>query len=154
MGGIAVDLDGRSSVAGALRGRRVQLHRPARRQPAGLELAQRVLRVRQAGRPRGRSASPPSLTPARSPGWRFDPPTEQTRESVWRLAGPLRRPEELAELLDDPYPLAAAIAGCALERRESRGGHRRVDFPDTDPSLDGTHFVLGADGELRAETWL
>ncbi len=113
-----------------------------------------MLRVRQAGGPRRASASPSSPTPARSPRSRFDPPTEQTRESVWRLAGPLRRPEELTELLDDPYPLAAAIAGCALERRESRGGHRRVEFPDTDPGLDGTHFVLEADGRLRAETWL
>ena len=76
----------------ALRGRRVLLHRPARRQPAGLELAQRVLRVRQAGRPRGRRRARPAATAASRPSWRFDPPTEETREAVWRLAGPLRRP--------------------------------------------------------------
>ena len=153
MGGIAVDLEGRSSVAA--------LYAVGECSCTGLHGANRlasnslsecfVFGRRAALAALGEPAQP---DPGEEPGWRFDPPTEQTRESVWRLAGPLRRPEELAELLDDPYPLAAAIAGCALERRESRGGHRRVDFPDTDPSLDGTHFVLGADGKLRAETWL
>ncbi len=50
MGGIATDLHGRASVRGPLRGRRVLVHGPARRQPARLQLAERVLRVR---RPRG-----------------------------------------------------------------------------------------------------
>ena len=52
MGGIAVDLDGRSSLSGPLRRRRVLLYRPARRQPPRLELAQRVLRLRRTRRPR------------------------------------------------------------------------------------------------------
>ena len=50
MGGIATDLDARATLAGPVRGRRVLVHGAARRQPARLELADRVLRVR---RPRG-----------------------------------------------------------------------------------------------------
>ena len=42
---------------------------------------------------------------------------------------------------------------CALERRESRGGHLRADFPGIDPELDGIHIVLGPDGETRREEW-
>jgi L-aspartate oxidase len=152
MGGIAVDLDGRSSLPG--------LYAVGECSCTGLHGANRlasnslsecfVFGKRAAlaalGEPAGTSA--PDL-----PGWRFDPPTEPTREAVWRLAGPIRRPEELEELLDDPYPLAQAIASCALARRESRGGHRRIDCPETDPALDGTHYVLDANGELRAEEW-
>ena len=37
---------------------------------------------------------------------------------------------------------ARAIAGAALHREESRGGHFRSDFPSTDPSLDGRHSIL------------
>ncbi len=39
MGGIATDIDGSRHARGTARGRRVLVHRPARRQPAGLELA-------------------------------------------------------------------------------------------------------------------
>ena len=89
-----------------------------------------------------------------SPGdWRFQPPTEATRDAVWRLAGPMRQAEQLRELCDDPYPLAAAIATCALERAESRGGHLRADRPSIDPELDGIHIVLGSDGQTRREEW-
>ena len=59
----------------------------------------------------------------------------------------MRRPEQLEALLADPYPLAAAIAACALERRESRGGHLRTDFPRLDPSLDRVHIILEPAGE-------
>ena len=56
-------------------------------------------------------------------------------------------------MIGDPYPLAGAIAASALERRESRGGHRRVDAPGLDHSLDGTHFILDAAGRIRREAW-
>jgi succinate dehydrogenase/fumarate reductase flavoprotein subunit len=46
-----------------------------------------------------------------------------------------------------------AIASAALERRESRGGHLRSDRPGIDPSLDGVHIVVGANGEARREEW-
>ncbi len=96
--------------------------------------------------------SPPGYRP--DPGrWRFEPPTERTRDAVWRLAGPVRRAAGLAELDGDPYPLASAIASCALRREESRGGHLRSDFPDIDAGLDRTHIVFGPDGATRTELW-
>ena len=51
MGGIVTDLHGRTAVPGLYAVGETRLHRPPRRQPARLQLAQRVLRVR---RPRRR----------------------------------------------------------------------------------------------------
>ena len=87
------------------------------------------------------------------PGWRFTPPIAQTREAMWRLAGPRRTAAELEQLLDDPYPLAQLIARAALSRQESRGAHRRSDFPHRDPSLDAVHLVIGSDERVRRERW-
>ncbi|HEY9720727.1 MAG TPA: hypothetical protein V6D47_01865, partial [Oscillatoriaceae cyanobacterium] len=51
--------------------------------------------------------------------------------------------------------VSEAIARCALERRESRGGHMRVDHPETLADFGKFNHVvrLGADGqmELRRE---
>jgi L-aspartate oxidase len=87
------------------------------------------------------------------PEWRFEAPSPATREAVWGAAGPRRDADGLRALLDDPYPLARMIARAALERRESRGPHRRADFPLPDPALDGVHLVVGPDDELRTERW-
>jgi L-aspartate oxidase len=87
------------------------------------------------------------------PDWRFEPPTTATREAVWRLAGPRREPEALEGLLADPYPLARLIARAALARHESRGPHRRLDFPLRDRSLDGVHVAIGPDEAPRHERW-
>jgi L-aspartate oxidase len=153
MGGIAVDLDGRSSLPG--------LFAVGECSCTGLHGANRLAsnslsecfvfggRAARAAVEEEPAADRPPL-----PEWRFQPPGEATRDAVWRLAGPLREPQRLAELRDDPYPLAAAIATCALERAESRGGHLRADRRDTDPELDGIHIVLGPDGGTRREEWL
>jgi L-aspartate oxidase len=85
--------------------------------------------------------------------WRFEPPTEATRAAMWRHAGPLRDAEALAGLLDDPYPLARLIAATALERTESRGAHRRSDFPLADSGFDRVHLIAGAGAGLRRERW-
>ena len=152
MGGIAVDLDGRSSLPG--------LYAVGECSCTGLHGANRLAsnslsecfvfggRAAAAALEESAGGARPPL-----PGWRFDPPTEATRDAVWRLAGPQRRPEQLRELCGDSYPLAAAIATCALAREESRGGHLRADRPGLDPELDGVHIVLGPDGETRRETW-
>jgi L-aspartate oxidase len=76
-----------------------------------------------------------------------------TREALWRDAGIERSAEGLARLAHDPHPLARLIAACALERRESRGAHRRVEHPEPDPALDGHHIVVDAAGGLTWETW-
>jgi L-aspartate oxidase len=152
MGGIAVDLDGRSSLPG--------LYAVGEASCTGLHGANRlasnslsecfvfgsraaVAAVAESGGDR----RPPL------PEWSFEPPTQKTREAVWRRAGPKRNPDDLASLVSNPYPLATAIARCALNRRESRGGHLRSDRPAADGDLDGIHLVLAADGEVRREEW-
>ena len=69
-------------------------------------------------------------------------PSRETRAALWRHAGLERDAEGLRTLLDDPHPLARLIAACALAREESRGAHRRNDFPETDPALDLRHGVV------------
>jgi L-aspartate oxidase len=151
MGGIATDLEGRSSVPG--------LFAVGECACTGLHGANRlasnsltecfVLGARAARAALAESSPGPAPDP---PSWRFDPPPASTREAVWRLAGPLRRRDQLERLLGDPYPLARQIARFALAREESRGSHRRIEFPGQDPSLDGRHLVWGGD-ELRWQTW-
>jgi succinate dehydrogenase / fumarate reductase flavoprotein subunit len=47
--------------------------------------------------------------------------------------------------------VSEAIARCALERKESRGGHFRDDYPDKDPEYAKFNFVVrkGPDGEMQ-----
>jgi len=49
--------------------------------------------------------------------------------------------------------VSEAITRSALERRESRGGHFREDYPDRDPSFAAFNFVVrkGDGGEMRVE---
>jgi L-aspartate oxidase len=153
MGGIVVDLDGRSSLPG--------LYAVGECSCTGLHGANRLAsnslsecfvfggRAAEAAVGEVAAAERPPL-----PEWRFDPPTEATRDAVWRRAGPLRNPDDLASLISNPYPLAKAIATAALNRRESRGGHLRTDCQQVDHELDGIHFVLSPGGEARREEWL
>ena len=152
MGGIVVDLDGHSSLPG--------LYAVGECSCTGLHGANRlasnslsecfVFGGRAAAAALGESLA--EQRPA-APNWAFDPPTEATRDAVWRYAGPTRVPDDLARLISNPYPLAKAIATAALDRRESRGGHLRSDCPGADPALDGVHVVLAADGTVRREEW-
>jgi L-aspartate oxidase len=152
MGGIVVDLEGRSSLAGLLAVGECSC--------TGLHGANRLASNSLSecfvfgGRAAAAAvAETAASVPPEPGGWRFQPPSHRTREAVWRLAGPPRRPQLLRELRTDPYPLAAAIAECALEREESRGGHLRLDFPSLDPALDGVHVVCEPSGATRRETW-
>ncbi|MFN8162772.1 MAG: FAD-binding protein [Solirubrobacterales bacterium] len=116
MGGVAVDLDGRSSLPG--------LYAVGECSCTGLHGANRLAsnslsecfvfggRAAAAALHEEAAGKRPPL-----PEWRFEPPTEATRDEVWRLAGPLRNPDDLARLISNPYPLAKAIASCALNRR-------------------------------------
>jgi L-aspartate oxidase len=152
MGGIATDLDGRSTLPG--------LFAVGECACTGLHGANRlasnsltecfVLGARAAALA---AALPGADRPPEQPAWRFDPPPAETRAAMWALAGPLRSADQLERLLSDPYPLARLVARFALERRESRGSHRRLEFPDPDPALDGRHLVCGGE-RLRWEEWI
>jgi L-aspartate oxidase len=152
MGGVVVDLEGRSSLAGLFAVGECSctgLHGANRL--ASNSLSECFVFGARAARAALEETAASALP---EPGeWRFEPPSEATRDAVWALAGPRRDPERLRRLQGDPFPLAGSIATCALARRESRGGHLRSDFPAVDPELGGVHFVLAADGELRRESW-
>lgn len=151
MGGISVDLDGRTSVHG--------LFAAGECACTGLHGANRlasnsltecfVFGKRAAIASLGEEAQP--MVPL--PDWRFDPPLPETRESVWEFAGPLRDAAGLSHLADDPYLLARAIGAAGLNREESRGGHRRTDFRETDTSLDFTHLIYLPDGKIELRRW-
>jgi L-aspartate oxidase len=151
MGGIAVDLDGRTSVEGLYAAGECActgLHGANRL--ASNSLTECFVFGRRAALAGLRETPAPAPAPS---SWRFDPPLPSTRESVWEFAGPLRDAAGLARLADDPYPLARAIGATALSREESRGGHRRTDFTGTDPGLDHTHLIYRPDGEIELRHW-
>ena len=152
IGGISTDLDGRTSLPGLLAVGECAtsgLHGANRLASNSLSecfvFGSRAARAAITEPERGEAPA--------APAWRFTPPTESTREAVWRLAGPLREPEELERLRGDPYPLARLIAGAALERTESRGVHRRTDHRLPDPALDGIHLTIVPGGGIRRDRW-
>ena len=145
MGGIFTDLDARSSLAG--------LYAVGECACTGLHGANRLAsnslsecfvfgrRAALAGLddpPAQRGAAPP-LDEVAAPQAK---PPAATRDALWRLAGLERDAAGLRELAGDGHPLARLIAACALHREESRGAHRRSDFPQLDPALDLHHAVV------------
>jgi L-aspartate oxidase len=152
MGGIVVDVDGRSSLPG--------LYAVGECSCTGLHGANRLASnsLSECFVFGGRAAAAaveeeaPTNRPE-PPEWRFEPPSDETRDAVWRYAGPMRNPDDLARLISNPYPLARAIGASALDRRESRGGHLRRDAPDMNHALDGIHVVVHPDGSVTEEQW-
>jgi succinate dehydrogenase / fumarate reductase flavoprotein subunit len=53
--------------------------------------------------------------------------------------------------LDNLLTVSEAIARCALERKESRGGHFRDDYPEKSPEFAAFNFVVkkGPGGEMQ-----
>ena len=53
--------------------------------------------------------------------------------------------------LENLLTVTEAVARCAIERKESRGGHFREDFPDKDPECAKWNSVVsrGADGQMQ-----
>jgi L-aspartate oxidase len=153
IGGVRTDIDGRSTLPGLLAVGEAAcngLHGANRLASNSLSECF-VFGTRAA---RAALTLEPAAGPLPAPGeWRFAGPTPETRAAVWELAGPVREAARLARLLGDPYPLAGLIAGAALARRESRGVHRRADFPRQDPALERRHVVTAPDGSTRLEDW-
>jgi L-aspartate oxidase len=153
MGGVAADLDGRSSLPG--------LYAVGECACTGLHGANRLASNSLAecfvfGHRAGLAATadpepPPSAAPAEPQAPNLPP--DETRAALWSHVGLLRDPERLRELLDDPYPLARLIAASCLAREESRGAHQRVDRPERDPALDLMHTLVGAGREPAFEHW-
>jgi len=153
MGGIATDLEGRSSLPGLFAvGECACTGLHGANRLASNSLTECFVLGARAARAAAASRGGADDEPPEPPAWRFSPPPAETREAIWALAGPLRSAEGLERLLADPYPLARLIARFALAREESRGSHRRLEFPELDPAFDGRHLVC-AGGELRWQAW-
>ena len=53
----------------------------------------------------------------------------------------------LARDLDNMLLVSEAIARCALQRKESRGAHARLDYPNLDPALGRVNSVAVREGD-------
>ena len=95
---------------------------------------------------------PGRLEPKPRPAPR-SPVTSELRTAMWRDAGLVRDQPGLERLKRSAHPVARMVAVSALARRESRGGHFRVDFPHEDPELTGLHTVLRPGREPAFEAW-
>jgi L-aspartate oxidase len=64
----------------------------------------------------------------------------------------LERAEAQSETFANMCATATLIAACALQRRESRGGHFRTDFPEPDPAqASRSHMTLAEALKIRAD---
>jgi L-aspartate oxidase len=79
--------------------------------------------------------------------------SSSSRDALWRDAGIVRSSEGLSRLLENPHPLVRLIASSALARRESRGAHRRLDYPQRDASLDRRHAAISGAEDITWQTW-
>ena len=154
MGGIATDLHGRSTLPG--------LYAIGEAACTGLHGANRLAsnslseclvfgaRAAAASLDEPSPGAPPARRPTHAA---TQPPQPDTREALWRHAGIVRTGEGLAQLLDDPHPLARLIAMCALRREESRGAHQRADYPGLDRALDHHHAIVRSDRAPALVLW-
>jgi L-aspartate oxidase len=81
------------------------------------------------------------------------PVTPELRSAMWADVGLVRDGAGLERLSRSEHPVASMVARSALARRESRGGHFRVDFPHEDAALNGLHTVLRPGSAPVFEAW-
>lgn len=146
MGGVAADPDGQTSLGGLLAvGECAATGVHGANRLASNSLLEAAAFGRRAGRMASQASSPRDLSArSRAPAADLAPDAlARLRAAMTAEAGVVRHAEGLGRLLnlvDDlgraapgALPLTAArlIAQAALDRRESRGGHFRMDFPET-----------------------
>ncbi len=153
MGGVATDLEGRSSLPGLYAvGEAACTGLHGANRLASNSLAECFVFGRRAALAAVADPKPPSAA-ATDDEIRTIPPPDETRAALWQHAGLRRDPDGLRRLLADPFPLARLIGASALAREESRGAHQRSDRPETDPALDHMHTLCGSTREPRFEQW-
>jgi L-aspartate oxidase len=155
MGGVVTDLHGRSTVVG--------LYAVGETACTGLHGANRlasnslsecfVYGARAALAALDEPAASGAAAGAPPPAAQLERPSPATQEALWRDAGIVRTREGLARLARDPHPLARLVAACAQQRAESRGAHRRADFPRADRALAHCHTEIGVDEAPRRARW-
>jgi L-aspartate oxidase len=152
VGGIATDLDGRSTLPG--------LYAAGESACTGVHGANRLasnslLECLVFGRRAAHAAlgEQPPRTSARPEAPAPDPAvTPEIRRALWDEAGVIRTAAGLERLLDSPALLPRLVAESALARRESRGGHFRSDYPTEDEAFEG-HVVLRRGQAPVLESW-
>ena len=153
MGGVATDLDGRSSVAGLYAvGESACTGLHGANRLASNSLAECFVFARRAALAATADPQPPSAAEP-DDAIHTAPPSDETRAALWRHAGLQRDAAGLAELLEDPFSLARLIAASCLAREESRGAHQRSDHPEPDPRLDHRHTLVSGGAQPRFELW-
>lgn len=156
MGGVAVDADGRSTITGLYAAGEVAstgLHGANRL--ASNSLLEAVVCGRRIGQRLRTGSVRRPVQPSHST-WAGAHPAvpdlalAEVRRIISAAAGVLRTGDGLRAALDQLTPhrdteaglVAWLVAWSALQRTESRGGHTRLDFPETEPA--GRHTLVGA----------
>jgi L-aspartate oxidase len=154
IGGVATDLDSRTSVSGLLAvGECACTGVHGANRLASNSLLECLVFGRRAALAALDEPAPPRPVTKCHQAVKEAPVTPELREALWDDAGLIRNAGGVARLTSSPHLLASLVARSALAREESRGGHFREDFPEEDPALDGLHTVLRATREPELEPW-